>query len=283
MRYLQLELPSSGVHLYENKHRDGDKVDNHYHQVYQLLYGIEGEGRIVIAGAEYHFNQHHVAIIPPQTAHAVMSDSSLTSLVLAFDHQQVIPASSRELLLRSFGQPSHQLLNPFAGSELRRLLRKMLFEQQHSDDWTNWAVTIPLQETLILLSRVQQPLQAEDANSMRAKRISHYIDTHYFDPLRTEDLAATLNIGTRQVNNIFKEQYGMTPMQYLAHVRIEVAKKLLIDSDKDIVSICFEVGYETLSSFYRAFKNLVEMSPNQYRQRQLHHATTTEERSPLEL
>lgn len=69
----------------------------------------------------------------------------------------------------------------------------------------------------------------------------------------------------RYVNDIFKEQYHMTPMQYLTEVRIETAKKLLTESDKDIVTVCFEVGYENLSTFYRVFKNSVNMSPNQYR------------------
>ncbi len=55
-------------------------------------------------------------------------------------------------------------------------------------------------------------------------------------------------------------------MQYLTHIRIEHAKRLLLDSDKEIVTICFEVGYETLSTFYRSFKKEVEMTPNQYRQ-----------------
>lgn len=57
----------------------------------------------------------------------------------------------------------------------------------------------------------------------------------------------------------------MTPIQYLAVTRIEEAKKLLTGSDKDITSICFEVGFETLSSFYRTFKQLVGRTPKQYR------------------
>ncbi|UQX55052.1 AraC family transcriptional regulator [Cytobacillus pseudoceanisediminis] len=40
---------------------------------------------------------------------------------------------------------------------------------------------------------------------------------------------------------------------------------MLLQSDQDIVSICFEVGYETLSTFYRTFRNLVGISPNKFR------------------
>ena len=50
-------------------------------------------------------------------------------------------------------------------------------------------------------------------------------------------------------------------------MRISVAKKLLAETDKDILSVCFEIGYESLSTFYRTFKRYVQMSPNQYRNR----------------
>ncbi|UUZ80110.1 helix-turn-helix domain-containing protein [Paenibacillus sp. P26] len=79
-------------------------------------------------------------------------------------------------------------------------------------------------------------------------------------------MAYKLGVGVRHANNIFKESYGMTPVQYLTESRIRVAKKLLIETDKDIVSICFEVGYESLPTFYRAFKNTVGLSPNKFRQ-----------------
>jgi len=57
----------------------------------------------------------------------------------------------------------------------------------------------------------------------------------------------------------------MTPMHYLTEVRMELAQKLLVQTDKDIASICFEIGFETLSSFYRTFKKYTQASPNTYR------------------
>jgi AraC-like DNA-binding protein len=67
------------------------------------------------------------------------------------------------------------------------------------------------------------------------------------------------------MNDIFKRKFNDTPLQYLQKIRINHAKELLLQSDQDIVSICFEVGYETLSTFYRTFRNLVGISPNKFR------------------
>src|SRR5690606_11019190 len=100
---------------------------------------------------------------------------------------------------------------------------------------------------------------------LRTETIQSYIDTHYYEPLTANDIADKLGISVRYVNTIFKETYQKTPIQYLMEIRVERAKKLLRQTDKEIITICFEVGYETLSTFYRAFKNATNMSPKQYR------------------
>ena len=76
-----------------------------------------------------------------------------------------------------------------------------------------------------------------------------------------------LGMSIRHINNIFKAQYDITPIQYLTEVRMELSKKMLLETDNDIVSICFEVGFESLSTFYRSFKNYTNTSPNQFRAR----------------
>jgi AraC family cel operon transcriptional repressor len=268
LELVDVRLPASGIHLYESKHRDGDVVREHHHQIYQILYAIEGEGQITLEGRTLDLNRDHAVVIPPYTRHTLVSSSRLTVLVLAFRKEAVDRPVQSELLDPYFNKADLIELNPFTSSEVRRLLRKMLFEQQRRDALAHLAVKIHLQEMFLLLARMNQPFRADDANSLRAEKIREYIDTHYFERLSAKDIADKLGVGIRQVNNIFKEQYGTTPMQYLAEVRIDVAKRLLIESDHDIASICFEVGYETLSTFYRTFKNIVKMSPNRYRQLQ---------------
>ncbi len=93
------------------------------------------------------------------------------------------------------------------------------------------------------------------------------------EPLTAPDIAAKLGISTRHVNNIFKEQYGLTPMQYLTQIRIQVAERLLAETDKSIISICFEVGYDSVSTFYRCFKAETKVSPNHYRKNRMSPST----------
>ncbi|OXM86182.1 AraC family transcriptional regulator [Paenibacillus rigui] len=262
----RIDLPVSGIHLYESKHQDGDVVYEHHHGIHQFLFALEGEGTITLDGTRHDCCQDCAALIVPYSNHAVVSDSRLTLLVLAFEETGTDSFARTHLLHTWFKASAMLQLNPFAAAEVRQLLRKMLFEQTHEDAFGPWALHIYLHELLLVLARSSQSSIVTDSNSLRADRIRSYIDRHYYEPLTASDLAARLGVGSRQVNNIFKEQYRMTPIQYMTEVRIKRAQKLLEETDKDIVSICFEVGYETLPTFYRSFKNIVNMSPNRFRQ-----------------
>lgn len=255
------------IHLYESKHDERYAYNVHHHEQAQLLYVIEGKGTIVLEDAAFDLMPDTAAMIVPFTQHAVSSDSHLTLLVLTYGNNSVHEPMLREWQAHDFHKSRVLKLNALHGNELRLLLRKLLFEEHRQDRFSSWAMRIHLHEIMLLLARAASVSQITDANSLRAERVRQYIDTHYYEIMSSRELAARLGMSVRHLDATFKEQYRITPMQYLTEVRIGVAKKLLRESDKDIASICFEIGYESLATFYRTFKNVAQLSPNQYRQR----------------
>ncbi len=281
MELQRIKLSAQGIKLYESKHKDGDIVTKHHHNIHQILYALKGEGRLMLDQNDYEFTEDCAALILPYSEHAIISESELTLLVLAFDGKLLkgldIDIGSQKSSANAgsdhpktfesvFQQSSLMKMNAFASADLRQLLRKMLFEQMNQDPLAHWASRIYLYEILLVLARAGQAGAVTDSNSLRAERIRKYIDTHYYESITSTDIAGRLGISSRHVNNIFKEQYQMTPTQYLTEVRIGLTKKLLAETELDIASICFEVGYESLATFYRTFKQSTGMSPNQFRQ-----------------
>ena len=65
-------------------------------------------------------------------------------------------------------------------------------------------------------------------------------------------------------NRIFKEYSGITISQYVKEKRIELAKKLLTDTDKTVDEVCVEVGYKDTANFYQIFKSATGISPRQF-------------------
>lgn len=270
MKIKEIHLPTYGIDLYESKHHEGNKVHEHHHDFHQILYAIEGQGEIIIDGKSHDFFHDQFALIVPSSKHAILSHSRLTLLVLAFDMDALGSFGKLEWEDEMFEKSRFFTPDLVSRSELRLALRKMLYELKNRDPFSTMALKIHLLHILLHITRLHAPSQIQDINTIRTERIKNYIDTYYYEPLTTKDIANRLGISSRYVNTIFKDYYKKTPMQYLAEVRIEVAKKLLTESDKDIVTICFEVGYETLSTFYRIFKNITQVSPNQYRKLHQH-------------
>ncbi|GAE35229.1 helix-turn-helix domain-containing protein [Halalkalibacter akibai] len=261
-----IDLPKYGTYLFESKHKDKDVVHEHHHPIHQILYIIEGQGHIIIDGISHSVTQDNTMIIAPFSKHSIISNSSLTMLVLAFDKKSLDTTIQLDLINAFFQISSSLKPNSIVSSELRQLLRKMLFEQSNNSIIKSSALKIYLLQLLLIIARSQEFTQYIDTNSIRAERIKQVIETQYYEPLTLSIISSRMGLSSRYLNAIFKEQYHLTPMQYLSDVRVQHAQKLLVESDKEIVTICFEVGYETLSTFYRVFKKSLNMSPNQYRQ-----------------
>ena len=253
------------IHLRESKHREGETVQEHHHQTYQILYVLEDEGKITLDEREHHLNPDHVAFIAPYSNHSIIANSKLTVLVLEFGLTQLDEDIQTEIIHKHFRKSDLFALNLFEAGEIRQLLRKMLYEQSIGRSINRLTLKIYLSELLLILMKAQEEPKMIDANILRAERLRKYIDTHYFEMINANYISSMLGMSMRHINNIFKEQYDITPIQYLTEVRMELSKKMLIETDKDIVSICFEVGFESLSTFYRSFKNYTKTSPNQFR------------------
>ena len=95
----------------------------------------------------------------------------------------------------------------------------------------------------------------------------NYIDANYDKPITLADIAKASHLSVSRLAHLFKEQMGITIIDYLTSVRIERARQLLLATEQSCTEICFQVGYNNQSYFSRTFKELVGMSPRQFRTR----------------
>jgi AraC-like DNA-binding protein len=96
-----------------------------------------------------------------------------------------------------------------------------------------------------------------------------YIDSHFAEALDLDNISDEANFSKFHFIRIFRKVYGKTPYQYLTIVRIENAMQLL-KLNKSVTETCFEVGFESMSSFSGLFKRLVGISPSAYFNQQQH-------------
>ena len=94
----------------------------------------------------------------------------------------------------------------------------------------------------------------------------HYIDENFEKVLNLDELSASAFTSKFHLLRLFKRYYGQTPLQYLTDKRLERAKELLSNGET-ITSTCFEVGFESPSSFCTLFKAKFGQTPTTFQKR----------------
>ncbi|TSB47271.1 helix-turn-helix domain-containing protein [Alkalicoccobacillus porphyridii] len=253
------------VILYESKHQEKDFVQPHSHHTHQILYVLNGQGRCRLNHEEFTLKPDSMMVIPPGTEHSILAASTMTVLILEFSQVLLDTDSQKSLIKPVFSEAKVWSLTLFSSSEIRQLLRKMLYEQSQKNAEYQLGIKLLLSQLLFILMRTNQSAVQPDSNTLRSGWLKEYIDSNFYQITSIEEMAGKMGISSRYMNQMFTEVFDQTPMRYLTEVRLTRVKKMLVETDLDIVTICFEVGFESLSTFYRVFKKQVGVPPNRYR------------------
>ena len=94
------------------------------------------------------------------------------------------------------------------------------------------------------------------------------MDRSYADALDIEALAGSVHLSRAHFIRSFRETFGETPHRYLQRRRIERAMSLLRETGRPVTEICLGVGFMSLGTFSRTFRDIVGTSPRTYRERE---------------
>jgi AraC-like DNA-binding protein/ligand-binding sensor protein len=106
--------------------------------------------------------------------------------------------------------------------------------------------------------------QPEDSPAIARARIIIAEQAH--DPMSLAAVAKAVNMSASYFSEKFKEITGINFVEYVARTRIEKARNLLHNPKLRISEIAFDVGFQSLSQFNRAFKQVTGKAPSEYRQ-----------------
>jgi AraC-like DNA-binding protein len=93
-----------------------------------------------------------------------------------------------------------------------------------------------------------------------------FIKEHLTEKISVDSLAKLSCMSKSSFFEAFKGQFGLSPLEYIQHERIELAKRVMADTSLSITEICYEAGFNNLNYFIRLFKRKEGVTPNVYRQ-----------------
>lgn len=252
------------------------------HENYETVYMKKGYAVFEIAGQPVPLGPNDIIIIKPMQYHKfiVKSESGCEFIVLNFKFENKIDGEYSEVPLEDFlNFVSSRETGPYITlkvsqkNEIVVLLNRILKERDNVEPGSEFLNYLLVMELFVLLSRA---LKMEWENSIKTKSPKlkeligiaiNFIHTNFERDISLGDIAKFVFLSPSYFTRAFKEETGMSPINYLLKIRIERAKELLTDTGLKISDIALNVGFSNQQRFNEMFKKFTCLTPLQYRKK----------------
>ncbi|HWZ95412.1 MAG TPA: PocR ligand-binding domain-containing protein [Opitutaceae bacterium] len=169
---------------------------------------------------------------------------------------------------KEFTKTSQQLINWGAKVDLKRLEEayfhtRVLTRKQYESILR--LLTIFAQHLSTLSNQLMVKAAAEESPVVTKARV--LIAERHAEEISLAQVASAVNMSAFYFCKIFKKATGMTFTDYLARVRVEKIKNLLLNPHKRVSEAAYEAGFQSLSQFNRVFRRIAGEAPTTYRER----------------
>ncbi|MCX7569300.1 helix-turn-helix domain-containing protein [Tumebacillus sp. DT12] len=110
-----------------------------------------------------------------------------------------------------------------------------------------------------------QPDIAQAPQAGLVTNVKAFLVEHYKEKLVLQDISQHVGISAYYLDRLFKQHTADTPRAYLEKIRVDKAAHLLSSTHLTNLEICYEVGFQSTSAFYRVFRRYKQCSPAEYR------------------
>ncbi|MFT3823914.1 MAG: AraC family transcriptional regulator [Chitinophagaceae bacterium] len=156
-------------------------------------------------------------------------------------------------------------------TEITHLINKLMRICSGGDIAKNIYADLNLKELLIRLLQTQQLLQisvdsSANTNQNRMHYVLNYIREHLTEKIAIDTLSRKAYLSRNVFFKWFREQFGITPLEYINRERIKMAKQLLTDPRNNLADVSLQCGFNDVNYFVRLFRKTEGITPGMYRE-----------------
>lgn len=251
----------------------------HWHEELELGYIQEGISKIVTVGAEYIVHQGDGFFVNSNVMCMKQNASPGTRTVEInhIFHPVFLGGHFKSRFETKYLNPIinnrqievHMIRRGHATANLILKNLYQLKELQNEVDTEFQTRNILSEIWRLLIKELQEnpdsPRMVGTEQTNRLRSMISYINQNYPEKMTLPQIAKTAGVSEREATRCFKKCIGQSPMEYLIKYRLNQAKKLLLETDMSITSICQQCGFSDSAYFGKVFRRSYGMTPSEYR------------------
>ncbi len=246
----------------------------HWHDEFEIIYIKQGLLHVSIHEQDYTGSAGSIFLVNPRELHLMdSSDLSVAYYTLLFPLEFISFQSIDELETTLF-QPlrsgqlvfEHAISDTSVADKLCPLLEEMITMNQKDAPMRQIGTRILLLQFFQQILEIPSLIHPALGNGTNMqKELLAFIQSCYTDKITLQDLARQFHLSEKYISRYFKEHFYLTFSDYVNHLRLTHAKRLLETTELSITEIALRSGFSNVSYFIRTFKTCYGNSPLKYR------------------
>ena len=245
------------------------EVPLHHHDFYEIYYFLGGNVEYLVEGRSYVLRPDDILLISPMELHRPMvaPDEAYERIVLWINADYLAKVFGDGAVSSCFGT-GHNLFH-CAGSALPSLARQLAREFQSERSGSSLYAQGLFLQLLAELMRLTEG-QAGEADSSpdppMISRVLAHINEHYQEEIRLEDLASRFFVSKYYLSHLFRRSVGTSVYHYILLKRLQHARQMLSEGNSP-GEACQSCGFQDYANFYRSFRQIYGISPQEAAER----------------
>ena len=254
----------------------------HFHDEYELHLIIATSGKAFIGDWIGPFYPGHLALCGPRLPHNWVSldlpegGVAERDLVIQFRHEpiahaaEMIPELAEVMPLLERARHGIEFFGLSERAHAHWLSVKHARGMQRFAAFCDFLSDLAQCTDYRLLSNVQMQGEDDDTGLEQINAIVDRIIGDVAKPLSAGDVAAELGMSESRFSRFFRRATGNTFTDFVNRIRVNRACQLLMESDRLVTHICYEVGFNNVANFNRRFLEIKGMTPTEFRRQAEH-------------
>lgn len=249
----------------------------HYHDSYELHFIIRSSGKLFVGDYIGEFSPGNLVLTGPRLPHNWISTNvpaegiPARDMAIQFGHAPLELAAKYIPELREIMPLLERAKYGIEFFNISEQAEPYFYRIRDAKDVNRFADFLTLLGLLAksnsyrLLSSAQMQSFDDDASLAKINTVFTYITENYSEQISADMLSAKLGMSQTKFSRFFRKATGNSFTDFVNHIRVNKACQLLMNTDKYVTNICYDVGFNNVANFNRRFLEIKGVTPKEFR------------------